>query len=234
MSVKSRNTPYPFFKGAIFDLDGTLLDTLEDIADAANSVLNDLSYPTHPVESYKYHVGDGVKTLMERVLPENARDQVNVKTCLNAMKERYLKFLNQKATPYPPVAELLDFLKKQRCKLGVLSNKPHHLTLRCIDDFFPDREFEPVLGLREGHMAKPDPSGALEIAKQWKLKPVEIVYFGDTSTDMKTAVNAGFYAIGVLWGFRTKKELIDSGADMVIADASDFFDTFNPSRELAH
>lgn len=221
------------FKGAIFDLDGTLLDTLEDIADAANSVLRDNNFPTHPVESFKYFVGDGVKVLMERVLPEEAKNHQTIESCLRSMKTRYLEFLNQKAKPYPPIPEILEFLSSRQCKLGVLSNKPHHLTIRCIDDFFPEGTFEPVIGLRDGHNAKPDPSGALEIAEKWNLKPQDIVYFGDTSTDMKTAKNAGFYAVGVLWGFRKKQELMETGADMTIDNALDFSNNFKPSQEFA-
>lgn len=209
------------FKAVIFDLDGTLLDTLEDIADAANSVLTQFGFPTHPVDAYRYFVGDGVGKLIDRILPEEHRNEATLKKCLEAMREAYIRHLNIKTKPYDGIPDLLEKLKVKGLKLGVLSNKPDNLTQRCITEFFGSEMFDPVIGQREELPKKPDPAGALLIAREWKLGPSEILYVGDTATDMQTASSAGMYSVGVLWGFRTKEELVANGAKTVISHPMD-------------
>lgn len=228
MISEEKDSSFPF-KGAIFDLDGTLLDTLEDIADAANAVLARQGLQVHPTESYKTFVGDGVKVLMERIIPSTAvADNPHIhQTCLADMKKEYLTYLNRKAKPYTPIPQLIKFLRDRHVKLAVLSNKPHHLTLECIKEFFDTDTFNPVLGLRDGAPAKPDPSGVNEIASSWNLPTSEILYFGDTDTDMKTAVNSGTFPVGVLWGFRSKNELHHAGAQWLINSMSDFISLTN-------
>jgi len=226
--VVTENFP---FRGAVFDLDGTLLDTLEDIANAANEVLESLGLPVHPRESYKYFVGDGVRVLMERVLPESWRTPAKIETCLARMRESYLVHLNRSARAYPEVLEVLKVLRERNCRLAVLSNKPHHLTEICIKEYFSDFGFEPVFGLRPGHSAKPDPAGAREILDFWKLQASEVLYFGDTSTDMETAVNAGMFPVGVLWGFRQPEELTASGARVLLEHGSDLLNKLSDQPE---
>lgn len=211
------------FKGAVFDLDGTLLDTLQDIADAANHVLKNHNLPIHPVEDYRYFVGDGVKVLISRVIPEDRRTEELLNSCLQDMKDYYIQFLNQKAKPYPAIPDIIKYLKSNNVRLGVLSNKPHHLTEKCIEEFFPSDGFSPVLGLKDDGIPKPDPNGLNSILSEWDMKAAECLYFGDTAVDMQTAVNAGCFPIGVLWGFRSQSELVSAGARLVIDSFDDFF-----------
>ena len=211
------------FKGAVFDLDGTLLDTLADIANSANEVLNDLGLPTHPVESYRYFVGDGVRVLLSRVLPEDWRTPERIESCLEKMRPSYLKHLNVTARPYPEIPGLLAGLKESGCQIAVLSNKPHNLTELCVSQFFDETGFDPVFGLQDGQKPKPDPAGARKIIDQWQISSEDIVYFGDTSTDMETALRAGMHPVGVQWGFRQPDELTSAGARIVIESAAAFF-----------
>lgn len=205
------------FRAVIFDLDGTLLDTLEDIANAANSVLRRHGFPTHPVDAYRYFVGDGVGKLIERVVPEDHRHPETLKQCLATMREEYVRHLNVTAKPYEGVPELLETLHSNQIKMAVLSNKPEDFTQKCITDFFNNDLFDPVIGQREEFPRKPDPAGALFIAKTWNLPPGEILYLGDTATDMQTALAANMHPVGASWGFRTEDELRSNGAREVIA-----------------
>jgi phosphoglycolate phosphatase len=211
------------WRGAIFDLDGTLLDTLSDIAGAANAVLAKLELPTHPVEAYKIFVGDGVHVLMKRVLPVDWHSPEKLDHALDLMKKEYLNWLNREAAPYPEIPAILDELVGHGCRLAVLSNKPHHLTELCMNQFFGTYPFDPILGLRPGHAAKPDPSGAMEIVHQWNLHPEDILFLGDTSIDMETASKCGMFPVGVLWGFRERSELESAGARFVTGSANHFF-----------
>lgn len=211
------------WRGAIFDLDGTLLDTLSDIAGAANAVLEMLELPTHPVEAYKMFVGDGVHVLMKRVLPADWQSPEKINHALDLMKREYLNWLNRDAAPYEEIPAILDGLLAHGCRLAVLSNKPHDLTEMCLREYFPRYPFGPILGLRPGHAAKPDPSGAIEIADQWGLAPEDILFLGDTSIDMETATGCGMFPVGVLWGFRERSELESAGARFVTDSAKHFF-----------
>ncbi|HER62906.1 MAG TPA: HAD family hydrolase [Desulfobacteraceae bacterium] len=199
-------------KAVIFDLDGTLLDTLEDLADAGNRVLADSGLPVHPVAAYRYFVGDGLTALIRRILPEGMRNDEEVRRKSMAFREIYAKNWNAKTRLYPGVDTLLNGLQEKGLPMNVLSNKPHDFTEICVREFLGGWTFAHVLGNREGLAKKPDPAGALEIAGKLGLAPSEIIYVGDTATDMKTAAAAGMYAVGALWGFRTAEELEVSGA----------------------
>lgn len=206
------------FKAVVFDLDGTLLDTLEDLADSMNSVLVAHNYPAHEVEKYKYFVGDGMRTLVQRTFPEGKKDDENVEAGLTAMKEEYARRWNNKTRPYVGITEMLNGLTAGGIKLSVLSNKADHFTKLMVGKLLPDWHFDLVFGERQGIPKKPDPAGALEIAEALGIPPEECLYLGDTGVDMKTAVSAGMYPLGVLWGFRKAEELVENGARILIAD----------------
>ena len=204
------------FGGVIFDLDGTLLDTLTDIANAANAVLAEHKFPVHPIPDYRYMVGDGVRTLFQRILPKERSDAKTIDACLVSMKREYAHHLNLTTRPYDGVEEAIRTLRATGLRLAVLSNKDHAFTGKCVEQFFRAGTFDVVLGLRPWSQPKPDPSGALEIAANWKLSPDRIAYLGDTNTDMETAVVAGMFPIGAAWGFRSREELARHGARVIV------------------
>lgn len=205
------------FKAVIFDLDGTLLDTLDDLADSANRVLASHRLPVHPVDSYRYFVGDGLQTLVERILPENMRNQEMVSSMVRDFKDVYSNNWNVKTRMYEGIDAMLNGLQQAGLALSVLSNKPHEFTRVCVQQLLPDWTFEPLLGARPEVEKKPDPAAAIEIASLLQLEPAEILYLGDTATDMKTATSAGMYPVGALWGFRTAEELTANGAARLIS-----------------
>ena len=210
------------FKAVLFDLDGTLLDTLQDLADSMNSVLRRFSFASHPLEAYKYFVGDGMATLVRRTLPEPQRNQeATVATCLTSMKETYRERWRVQTHPYPGIPELLDQLSAREIKISVLSNKPDDFTRLMVKELLPRWHFECVFGERPNVPRKPDPIAALEIAERSRVSPEAFAYLGDTATDMITARAAGMYAVGVLWGFRSAEELTGNGADTLISNPAD-------------
>lgn len=205
-------------KGLIFDLDGTLLDTLQDLADAANKTLEYFGFPTHPKDAYRYFVGEGLRTLAQRVLPESARESEDIEKYMEKFSEIYSTNWNANSAPYPGILEMIQSLSDNGLKLAVLSNKPHAFTAICVETFFPDHPFTLVFGKRDGVAGKPDPAGALEIAEKMALSVDEILYVGDTKTDMFTGNNAGMKTIGVDWGFRDRKELADNKAWKIVSN----------------
>ncbi|MCK5230430.1 MAG: HAD family hydrolase [Desulfobulbaceae bacterium] len=204
------------FKAAIFDLDGTLLDTLEDIADAVNTVLQRKKFPAHDVAAYRYFVGDGVNILMTRVLPEEKRDDNTVAECVELFREEYSQNYNIKTRLYEGIPEMLDELTARGLKLAVLSNKPDNFVKQCVAEFLRKWHFEVVLGHHNGIPHKPDPTGAIKLAAYMETLPEQILYLGDTDIDMKTAVSARMFPVGALWGFRHLEELKTGGAKKVI------------------
>ncbi len=204
------------FKAVLFDLDGTLLDTLQDIADSTNSVLRQLGFATHPAEAYKYFVGDGVEKLVERALPESSRDAKTIARCLELTQSEYHHRWAVHSKPYRGIRQMLDELQRRAVPMAVLSNKPHEVTCQMVDEILGDYNFEIVRGAMPGVPIKPAPAAALQIAEQMKIPPAQFVYVGDGSTDMQTAGAAGMYAVGALWGFRTANELIRAGARILI------------------
>ena len=204
-------------KAIIFDLDGTLLDTLDDLADANNQALGELGFPTHPVEDYKYHIGNGVRVLLERTLPENARDEATVEKGMAMMKRAYKKCWDNKTRPYAGVPELLDELTRRGVRMAILSNKPHAYTCMIVDKLLANWQFEEVWGVSDTVPPKPDTAGAFGLAETMGVAPADFAYLGDTGTDMETAAAAGMFAIGVLWGFRTADELNRNGARVLLS-----------------
>lgn len=203
--------------GLIFDLDGTLLDSLRDIADAMNAVLERNGFPVHSLESYNHHVGDGMDTLARRVLPAEAAEDLELRgRIVREMKRLYSDTWYHYSAPYEGVREMLGVLAASPVKLGVLSNKPEEFTTVIVEHFFPQIPWAAVRGARPGTPIKPAPDAALEMAGGWGLSPGAVVFVGDTSTDILTAVHAGMRSVGVTWGFRGREELEANGATWVV------------------
>lgn len=210
------------FTGAIFDLDGTLLDSLTDIANSANDVLQQLGYEPHPLSAYATLVGDGVRVLFERALgTDSADDDALIEKCMSLFNEIYADRCIQASRLYPGIESLIDSLNDRGLALAVLSNKPDRFTKLIVKHYLGDSKFRVVLGQREGIPRKPDPVAVFEIARALDMSPDCIAYIGDTNTDMLTARNAGCLAIGVTWGFRSREELLECGAALLADDADE-------------
>ncbi len=203
------------YKAIIFDLDGTLVNSIEDLADAMNAVLESNNYPTHTYEAYKYFVGSGIRSLVIKALPENQRNDIHINSCFDAMFAIYSRHCISKTKPYDGIIDLLNQLKARNLKLSVLSNKADELTKKITLALFPDY-FKPILGLTLEAHKKPNPIVVLDICKILNIQPEEAIYVGDTAIDMQTANNANMLAVGAPWGFRDKKELIDNGAKHIL------------------
>jgi len=210
-------------KVVIFDLDGTLLDSLDDIAISANAVLKKLGLPSHKDEAFKKFIGDGARMLMKRALPKNS-DENTIKKALELFTEIYSQTIHENTKPYDGIYEMLESLKQKGYILNLLSNKPQQFTLKYYDKFFSQFDFAYVYGQSDEHPKKPDPTTALKIAKNLDVNPSEIYFIGDTSTDMQTAKNAGMKSIGVLWGIRDENELITNGATHIINEPKEIID----------
>ena len=204
------------FKAVIFDLDGTLLNSLEDIACSVNKILATHDLPTHKPDDYKIFVGSGISELMTRALPEEERNPDTIDDYVKEFREEYARNWNAKTKPYAGIAAMLDELISRKIKIAVLSNKLHAFTKQCVDKLLPRWKFNIVMGLQNDFPPKPDPTSALQIAKQLNIEPPHILYVGDSDIDMKTAVAACMHPVGVLWGFRTKEELQKNGAKTLI------------------
>lgn len=204
------------FKAVLFDLDGTLLDTIDDLADSMNIVLNKYGFPVHGTDSYKYFVGDGMDVLVKRALPRSCTDESVLSECIAAMKKEYSSRWMNKTRPYDGIPELLDSLCASGVRLSILSNKPHEPTLTVVAKMLGNWKFKKIAGVKDGVPKKPDPAAALLIAMELALSPSDFLYMGDTNTDMKTAVAAGMFPAGALWGFRTAGELIGAGARILV------------------
>jgi len=203
------------FKGVIFDLDGTLVNSLEDIADAMNTVLQNLDYPTHGYDDYQYFIGSGLRNLVSKSLPETHNDETQIERCYHLMVEIYRDNCTNQTKPYNGIVELLDELKSRNIKLSVFSNKADALTKEITAFLFPGY-FNPIVGLSIESLKKPNPFEALKISKSLELKPEEMIFVGDSGIDMQTATNANMLAIGVLWGYRPEQELIKNGAKHIL------------------
>ena len=204
------------YKAVIFDLDGTLLNTIDDIANSVNSVLEKSGFPVHSTEEIKYFVGTGFYNLIRLALPEKNRDDGTIKKLVEMLREEYNTRWNQYTKPYDGIAELLDELTKRNVKKAVLSNKADNFTKIIVAQLLPQWQFEVVWGERPDVPKKPDPTAALEIADMLNISPDEFILLGDSSYDIQTGVAAGMFAVGALWGFRTADELKSAGADALI------------------
>ena len=203
-------------KACVFDMDGTLLNTLDDLATSANTVLRQHGFDSHPVEAYRTFVGSGVRNLILRALPENAREETTVETCLAAFKTHYDNHWADQTHLYDGLTETLDQLTKQGLKLAILTNKPQPFAELCVDKFLGRWTWDIVQGQQEGLPIKPDAAVSQKVTDALKVAPGEVLYFGDSDVDMFTARNAGYRAIGVSWGFRSIDELTQAGAEQII------------------
>ena len=206
------------FKAVIFDLDGTLLNTLEDLADSMNRVLERNRLPQHELAAYTYFVGDGIDMLVRRALPFEIADEEELNRFSREMKSEYAGRWTQKTRPYPGILDLLDAFSAAGFEMAVLSNKPDEATRHIIQAFLPDIPFRLVIGATSGKPKKPDPTVAMEIAARLRIAPARFIYVGDTSIDMRTAVAAGMFPVGALWGFRRAEEMIAAGAELLVRE----------------
>jgi phosphoglycolate phosphatase len=202
----------------LFDLDGTLLDTIEDLTDAMNAALHELGFAGHSVNACKTLVGEGIEHFARFALPaDQTENEAAVARTMDLMRAEYRNRWSRKTRPYDGIPALLDQLHERGLKLAVLSNKADDFTRMMVAHFFPKTEFETVVGARVGRPRKPDPFPALEVASTLEVPPAEIIFLGDTKTDMETAVAAGMVPVGALWGFRSAEELLASGARYLIS-----------------
>lgn len=197
----------------IFDLDGTLLDTLGDLRDAANDALRRRGLPLRTTEEIRRFVGNGVRNLMRRCLPAGSPDE-EIDAALADFKAYYAAHLCDTTAPYDGIPELLTVLRKRGIKVGVLSNKLDSATQQLIRHYFYGK-VDVAFGEHSGVPRKPDPTSCRMVMEQLGVRPEEVLYVGDSGVDMRTARNAGLTAVGATWGFRSRSELIDNGADLL-------------------
>lgn len=206
---------------AIFDLDGTLLDTVADLANATNQALAKCGYPTHSTEAYYRFVGNGINKLFARALPEEARTEENVQRIRTLFIPYYNEHNADDSHPYPGIVELLTQLQSQGIQLAVASNKYQQATAKLVGHFFPNIRFAAVYGQREGVPIKPDPTIVNDILSKTGISRAHTLYIGDSGVDMQTARNASVESVGVTWGFRDEEELYNNGATHIIHHAKD-------------
>lgn len=191
----------------IFDLDGTLLNTIADLAQSTNHALQALGYPTHQTEEYNLMVGNGINKLLERALPQEEQNEENIQRMRSYFIPHYDAHNADLSAPYPGVVKLLETLQEQGLQLAVASNKYQAATEKLVKHYFPQINFVAVLGQREGVEVKPSPVIVEDILSQSGADKKEVLYVGDSGVDMQTAINAQVEACGVTWGFRSRKEL---------------------------
>jgi phosphoglycolate phosphatase len=206
-------TPPPPLRAIIFDLDGTLLDTLEDLADSMNDALRRIALPVHPLSAYRQFVGDGAQMLAHRAVPVHRRDPVTVDFAYSAYLECYARRWHLKSRAYPGIPELLDHCVTLGLRLAVLSNKADHFTRKVVSALLPHWPWSVIRGQVSGVPRKPAPDGAFAVARELGVAPAECLLLGDSAVDIACARTAGMASVGALWGFRPKSELESAGPD---------------------
>lgn len=201
----------------IFDLDGTLVDSLGDLAAAGNRVLSEHGYPVHPTEAYRLFVGDGMLNLTKRMLPKDASlTEDEIVTIRDEMQAYYYEHSLERTKPYPGIPAMLQFCKQKGLRLGVVTNKPDEAAKRVVESLLGKELFDQVTGHREGRLHKPDPGAVNEQLASFNIRPSDCLYVGDSGVDMKTACRAGCIPVGVLWGYRDYDELVSGGAKFLM------------------
>ena len=203
-------------KLVIFDLDGTLLNTIADLAQSTNHALNVLGYPTHEESAYNFMVGNGINKLFERALPETAKNEENVLRVRKEFIPYYDAHNADKSHPYPGIPELLEQIQSQGLQIAVASNKYQAATAKLVAHYFAEGTFATVYGQRDNVPTKPDPTVVYNILAETGYTRDETLYVGDSSVDMRTAANSGLRSVAVTWGFRPRKELEENGAVYII------------------
>lgn len=215
------------YKAAIFDLDGTIADTIESIATAANKALTSCGLDTLQMEQYNYFAGDGADVLIRRSLAAAGdAEGVHFEEAFANYKEFFEYDCTYKVKVFDGMKEVLDQLKKEKVSIAVLSNKPHSRTITVVETLFGKDYFDFILGQQSSYERKPNPEGAYIVAKQLEVLPTECVYVGDTNVDMQTGTSAGMFTVGVLWGFRDREELEANHADAIIAEPKELLSYF--------
>lgn len=210
------------YRAAVFDLDGTLLNTLADLVDSGNELLASYGMAPHPEPAFRYFVGNGSRKLMERILPGKSPEQID--EALARYKAIYEKHLTAKTTPYAGISETLSALKARGVRMAVCTNKHISAAEALIRKYFPADTFDAFEGDRPGVPRKPDPAHVRIVLEKMGVMPEETVYLGDSGVDMQTAVNAGTLPVGVLWGFREKDELMENGAQILLSKPSELLE----------
>jgi len=213
-------------KLVIFDLDGTLLNTITDLAVCTNYALTQNGFPAHPIDAYKYFVGNGINKLFERALPEGSKTTDNILKIRASFLPYYDKHNTDNTLPYEGIEKLLNWLQNRGLMLAVASNKYHLATEKLISQLFPDTDFVAVFGQREGTPVKPDPAIVFDILKVANVTASEALYIGDSAVDMHTAANAGIRSVGVTWGFRPREELTEAGAGFIVDSPDEIMKLF--------
>lgn len=211
-------------KLVIFDLDGTLLNTISDLGEAANHALSRAGFPTHSLSSYPYFVGNGVRKLLERVAPEDARDDQTIDQLREYFKEYYNLHMADQTLPYPGIIDLLENLADHGIKLAVASNKYDSAVKSLIDHFFPNIEWAAVEGQKPDVPVKPDPSIVFDILSKVPTPKADVLYVGDSGVDIETARRACVTSCGVTWGFRPESELKKHYAENIVSSPEEILD----------
>lgn len=218
------------YRAILFDLDGTLADTLDAIAHAANDALRQLGRPTHPTAAYRTLAGQGLQWLVEHALGDEHVHLASRMAQLHAAS--YNAHAHETTRPYAGIPEMMDALEQRHMTLAILSNKPHEAVGPCVEHILPDTTFAVAEGVKPGGPLKPDPTGALRIAANLAISPDRWLYVGDTRVDMHTGRAAGMFTVGVTWGFRDEAELLDSGAQAIIHQPAELLDLINASPTM--
>jgi phosphoglycolate phosphatase len=208
-------------KAVLFDLDGTLVDTIRDIGSAMNSVLELHGLPLHDLDAYRLMVGLGVRNLVAQAIPKSRLDPETVTLLTAEMMEHYARFPLVHSRPYEGITELLAALRARAIPTAVLSNKPDALTKVIVERLFPEHPFAFVQGERPEVPQKPDPTAALSICASLGISPADALFLGDSAVDVETAHNAGMACAGAAWGFRGAEELREAGAEILVRKATD-------------
>lgn len=212
----------------IFDLDGTLLNTIADMSESANYALTKCGFPTHEISAYRFFIGNGINKLFERILPEGEKNQKNILELRQYFLEHYEIHNSELTVPYAGIPELLLKLQSAGIMIAVASNKYHKATEKLVKHFFPQIQFVAIFGQREGIAVKPDPTIIHDILAQAKVnRTEEVLYIGDSGVDMQTAQNAGVEACGVTWGFRPRAELMELSPKYIVDKADEISTIIN-------
>jgi len=218
---KGRDTLKNRIRGVIFDLDGTLVNSIGDLQQSVNTVMKAHGFPSASEEQMKQMVGNGIRKLIERALPEDCRTQPMIDDCLREFSENYNRHCMDRTRPYQGMAELVEALQHRGVHTAVVSNKADPMAKQIVRGLLPDAGFEEIFGMREGIRPKPDPGALLQICSSWGILPEECVMVGDSNVDIQTGKNGGMMTVGAAWGFRGREELAQSGADQIAAEPAE-------------